>query len=100
MTIRALEIGQRCDLEESIACQREALKLRQAPHPDRGGFLNNLAVELDIRFQQTSQLSDLEESVICYREALEFFPAPHPNRGDLLVKLAVALSSKQVNSLI
>jgi hypothetical protein len=40
------------DLEEAIACHRQALGLRRDGHPNRSTSLNNLANAVSNRFEQ------------------------------------------------
>ena len=87
-------LGEMRDIEESIRCHREALKLLPAPHPDRPVLLNNLANALHRQFKQKGDFENLEESIRCHREALELRPAPHPDRSGSLNNLASALFTR------
>jgi hypothetical protein len=48
------------DLKEMI---REALSLYSPGHPDRSLSLNNLAIGVNIRYNQFYRMEDLEESI-------------------------------------
>ncbi|KAJ2934095.1 hypothetical protein H1R20_g3008, partial [Candolleomyces eurysporus] len=55
---RARRTGSLVDLEETISLNREALKLRSFPHPDRSLSLNNLGNALRDRYQRTTTAAD------------------------------------------
>ncbi|KAF7972472.1 hypothetical protein HWV62_17892 [Athelia sp. TMB] len=57
----------------------------------RSTSLNNLAVDLLIRFDQLGQMVDLDQSIIYSRGALELRPPGHPGRPTTLDNLASAL---------
>ena len=79
------------DLETSISFFRECLALQ---HPNRLPTLNNLAVALNIRFDQAGQREDLDSAISFHREALELRAAHHPDRSGSLNSLGDALSTQ------
>ncbi|KAJ7839402.1 CHAT domain-containing protein, partial [Mycena leptocephala] len=82
------------DIDEAITLHREALEIRAAPHPDRGGSLNNLAAAVQTRFEQWGDPKDIDEAITLHREALEIHAAPHPERGCSLNNLAAAVQTR------
>ena len=82
------------DLGEAILLDREALKLRPNPHPDRSRSLHNLAVSLGELYEHTNAMADLEEAISLYREALERRPPPHPDRLTTLDRLSASLVNR------
>ena len=73
---------------------REALSLRPPGHSDRSDSLNNLAVDLRSRFEQTGQRQNLEEAIELDREALSLLPPGHSDRSGSLNSLANELHSR------
>jgi CHAT domain-containing protein len=82
------------DLEEAIACHREALDIHPSLHPDRYVSLGGLANAVSIRFQQLGKMQDLEEAITCLRQALDLCPLGHPNRSLSLHALASAVYTR------
>lgn len=58
------------DIVEALELHREALALRQSPHPDRGMSLNNLAAAIQTRFEQQGNAVDVTEAIELHKEAL------------------------------
>ncbi|KAG1717380.1 uncharacterized protein EDB91DRAFT_1314423, partial [Suillus paluster] len=68
-------------LDESTQLGREAVSLCPEGHPDRGVYLNNLAVSLRYyRFRHQDKSDDLDEAVSLYEEALCLSPVGHKSR--------------------
>ncbi|KAF8810350.1 TPR-like protein [Phlegmacium glaucopus] len=84
----------RCDLNEAISLNRQALELFPSPHLNRSTSLNNLANLLLTRFKHGGQKNDLDEAIFLNEQALELFPSTHPNRSFSLNNLANALSNR------
>ncbi|KAJ7107947.1 CHAT domain-containing protein [Mycena epipterygia] len=82
------------DLDNAIVLHCEALNLQSAPHPNRGGALNNLAIVLYERFQTGGDAGDLDNSIELHHEALDLHPAPHSYRGRSLTNLASVLHGR------
>jgi tetratricopeptide (TPR) repeat protein len=81
-------------LDEAIALDREALQLCPPGHPSRDSSLNNLAVTLQIRFNQHGGLETLDEVIALYREALRLRSTGHPSRDSPLSNLASSLTTR------
>ncbi|KAF8810268.1 TPR-like protein [Phlegmacium glaucopus] len=94
LSIRFRQGGQRSDLNEAIALNRQALKLQPSPYPLRSTSLNNLANALSTRFKQGGQRDDLDEAIDLNSQALELRPSPHPDRSASLNNLATVLLTR------
>jgi len=92
--MRYREMHQLHDLEASIACDQEAVKLFPPSHPKRSISFYDLGVALFTRFEETGGLQYLEESITYHRDALELRPASHPDRYVSLNNLANALFTR------
>jgi hypothetical protein len=57
------------DLDTAIYLFREALDMRQVPHPLRSDSLKDLAAALVTRFSLTSQREDLDEAILMFHKA-------------------------------
>ncbi|KAJ7107941.1 CHAT domain-containing protein [Mycena epipterygia] len=76
------------DLDKAIDLHREALNLRQAPHPDCDTSLINLGLVLQEWFETRGGAGDLDSAIELHCEALDLCPAPHPHRDISLNNLA------------
>ncbi|KAG2108782.1 CHAT domain-containing protein [Suillus cothurnatus] len=57
----------------------------------RGGFLNNLALSLVIRFDNQGKPNDLDEAITLHKESLHLHPVGHEYRNFTLDNLGAAL---------
>ena len=86
------------DLEDAIACSRQALTLfPHGHHHNYSTILNTLANALSNRYHRLGSLDDLEVAITCLHQALDLEPQGHPYRSSTLFELARALTicSKQ-----
>ena len=81
------------DLNSAIRLAREALKLYQLNHPERGRLLLDLAASLGLRYDRTGSNEDLSEAIRLEREALKRHPPGHHNRSRSLLNLAASLAA-------
>ncbi|KAG6369248.1 hypothetical protein JVT61DRAFT_15554 [Boletus reticuloceps] len=65
---------------------------------DQSTSLNNLAVDLSIRYEQVRVMEDLDEAIALSREALDLCPEGHPDRSMSLSNLATRLSIRSSSS--
>ena len=86
------------DLNEAVVLDREALDLRPKGHPDRAMSLNNLAIDLIIRYEQLWGVEDLDEAIVLVREALDLRPQGHPAQSRSLNDLARFLCNRFTRS--
>ncbi|KAG2147872.1 CHAT domain-containing protein [Suillus bovinus] len=86
--------GQRQDLDQAIALQKEALALCPVGHTGRSMSLNNLATQLSSRFHHRGNGEDLDHAIALQQEALALCPVGHTGRSMSLNNLATTLSSR------
>jgi hypothetical protein len=79
--------------EEAVVAFRQALNLRQDPHPSRGNSFNGVAGALRSCYQQNGDLNILDEAILCSRMAVTLSPTPHPDRAMYLGYLASTLTN-------
>ncbi|KAG1747025.1 CHAT domain-containing protein [Suillus occidentalis] len=89
-----MQYGNIDDLDEGIQFRREAVSLLPEGNPDRGDYLNNLAVSLKIRFKHQGKPDDLDEAISFYEEALRLRPVGHKSRDVSLDNLGGALVTR------
>lgn len=65
------------DLDRALVHAEEALRLSSTTHPERGGFLYNLGMLLDERYEERADPADLAAAIAAYREAA-FEPNARP----------------------
>ncbi|KAH8111533.1 TPR-like protein [Phellopilus nigrolimitatus] len=82
------------DLQVSISLFRDALEIHSPGHPDHSSSMNNLAVAVSTRFEQTGRMEDLEEAIVLHRDALELHPPGHTLRSGSLNNLANAVQTR------
>jgi CHAT domain-containing protein/tetratricopeptide (TPR) repeat protein len=81
-------------MDQAIALQMEVLALHPVGHPDRFKSLNNVALQLSIRFDNRGNAEDLDQAISLQRDALALHPVGHPDRSLLLNNLALHLSTR------
>ena len=86
------------DLNEAVVLDREALDLCLQGHPDRAMSLNNLAIDLVIRYEQLWGVEDLDEAIVLVRGALDLRPQGHPAQSRSLNDLARFLCNRFTRS--
>ncbi|KAG9038829.1 G2/mitotic-specific cyclin [Tulasnella sp. JGI-2019a] len=91
---RSQQTGEMDDLDQSIECYQEALKLQPEEHPFRVMSLFNLVVGLRTRFEHTGDRGDLDQSIEYDQEVLKLRPKRHLFRATSLSKLAVSLRTR------
>ncbi|KAJ5117770.1 hypothetical protein N7448_011402 [Penicillium atrosanguineum] len=82
------------DLEEAIRVSRQAVQATPNDHPQLIGWLNNLANELESRYDRTGQIDDLEEAIRVSRQAIQATPSNHPEITWLLNSLGNKLGRR------
>jgi hypothetical protein len=85
-------------LQSCIEIRRKVLDLHPPGHPERSMSLNNLAVALRIRYEQTGGMADLDRAISLHEEALNLRPPGHPDRSRSLNNLATALRTRYEQS--
>ncbi|KAF8886627.1 hypothetical protein CPB84DRAFT_1850089 [Gymnopilus junonius] len=90
LNLRFQEQGNTQDLDESIAYQRETLKLFLPSDPKHFDCLEHLAIALQKRFEIEGGITNLNEAISFHTLAADFLP-PHPNRVTALSNLGNAL---------
>ena len=85
----------RKDLEEAIQLYCEALQLCLPGNPGRHYILNNLAIDLEKRYDLNQELEDLEEAIRFQLESLEVTPPEHSSRGKRLNRLNRLLKRRE-----
>ncbi|KAG1806453.1 uncharacterized protein HD556DRAFT_1532515 [Suillus plorans] len=97
--------GKPNDLNEAISLHEEALRLRPvghkyrtdvAPtgHPPHDTTLNNLALALNTRYNESHVSEGLNEAIDLYREFLRLKRLDHPGRRATLINLSSVLCSR------
>ncbi|KAJ6534899.1 hypothetical protein B0H19DRAFT_1080312 [Mycena capillaripes] len=81
------------DLDDLIELSREELQLTNQ-HPSRWKSLENLAGELEVRFDQRKDANDLDESIELRKEALQLYTFLDPNRSEILREVASSLRNR------
>ena len=81
-----------------ITYHRETLTLRPPGHPDRSSSLNNLALAVYTRYEQSGRIEDLEDVITYHREALSLRPPGNPDRSSSLNNLALAVLTRYEQS--
>ena len=71
--------GQLEALYEAISFLQEALNVQPIPHLLRPSSLNNLAIALKKRFDQSGQREDLDEASNVRYVSLDALPSEHPD---------------------
>jgi tetratricopeptide (TPR) repeat protein len=79
------------DLEEAIKNARQAVNATPHDHPDRAGYLINLANMLGRWFEQSGEINGLEEAIDTARQAVQSTPFDHPSFADYLDNLGSCL---------
>ena len=82
------------DLNDAISAMRGTAAGMAPNHPDRAGFLSNLACALLVRFRESASDEDLDEAVTLGRTAVRVAPMDHPDRVQCLVNLSVFLLTR------
>ncbi|WP_189719163.1 CHAT domain-containing protein, partial [Streptomyces chryseus] len=73
---------------------REARQATATDHPDRAGYLNNLGVALQARFERWESRADLDEEIAIFREAGQITPLGDSDRAAILNNLGAALQAR------
>ncbi|WP_410611112.1 CHAT domain-containing protein [Amycolatopsis sp. lyj-109] len=77
------------DLDEAIASGRKAL-MCQAGAEERSGFLHNLGLAFQVRFEETRDVASLVEAVTAHLDAVAVAPPDSPILTTLISGLATA----------
>ncbi|GAA1021365.1 CHAT domain-containing protein [Acrocarpospora pleiomorpha] len=78
-------------LERGVRLWQRIVELTPADHPARGGFLANLGIALQERFERGGDPADLELAITSLREAVEI---DHPDHAAMLSSLGSALRAR------
>ena len=88
VSLRFRQLGAIEDMEEVIACYRQALALRPHDHPDRSFSLCHLGLDMTHRFKQLGSYDDLLNAVKCFSESRNILPTGHPPQSLAVSNLA------------
>ena len=79
-------------LKNAIEYSQEAVDLTPKGNPNRFALLNNISLQLSIRYSREGKQEDLTRAIEYSQEAIDLIPRRNPNRAAVLITLGNHLS--------